>query len=161
MKSLMKLWSRYAAQPVIPHLPRNPEGRVVVPVIPRAPHRHSRVGGNPQSGVTTRQHQPYSPSPLMGGESKARVKQNKPHPCPSTQVHQHRHSRVGGNPQGGVTTRQHQPPRPVIADLIRNPEGWQGNNKSKPTTFPSPLMGEESKVRVKRCNTTIVPSLRT
>ena len=43
-------------------------------------------------------------------------------------------------------------PRPVIADLIRNPEGRQcdaGENKTTPTNrIPSPLMGEESKVRV-------------
>ena len=52
---------------------------------------------------------------------------------------------------------------PVIADLIRNPEGHgpvilalrqypQGGAYNKPTPtdrIPSPLMGEESKVRVK------------
>ena len=40
---------------------------------------------------------------------------------------------------------------PVIADLIRNPQGEVRVNKSKPTNhIPSPLMGEESKVRVNK-----------
>ena len=40
--------------------------------------------------------------------------------------------------------------RPVIADLIRNPEGRQGDTGEQANTnqYPSPLMGEESKVRV-------------
>ena len=39
----------------------------------------------------------------------------------------------------------------VIADLIRNPEGqgvWATTSPNQPY-YPSPLMGEESKVRVK------------
>ena len=62
---------------------------------PTSPHRHSRLGGNPQGGRATRASkttQTESPSPLMGEESKVRVKT----------THHHRH---------------------VIADLIRNPEG--------------------------------------
>ena len=58
------------------------------------------------------------------------------------------------------------PPAPpqihtVIADLIRNPEvkGVRGNNKTT-NQSPSPLMGEESKVRVKTMQR-IVTSLRT
>ena len=43
-------------------------------------------------------------------------------------------------PQGrALWARQH-----VIADLIRNPEGWcvtRGNNKPKPTIFPLSLDG--------------------
>ena len=42
------------------------------------PGRHSRVGGNPQ-GVG----EVESPSPLMGEESKVRVKQDKPTESPS------------------------------------------------------------------------------
>ena len=57
--------------------------------------------------------QPYSPSPLMGEESKVRVKrQNNPD----------RHSRVGGNLGGGVTTS----PKQAI-------------------NTPSPIKGEETK----------------
>ena len=45
------------------------------------PDRHSRVGGNPQGGGVPQQdksqHQPHSPSPLMGEES-------KPVPVPDT-----------------------------------------------------------------------------
>ena len=44
----------------------------------------------------------------------------------------------------------------VIADLIRNPEvRWTDRQQSKTTNrIPSPLMGEESKVRVKQAKTT-------
>ena len=46
--------------------------------------------------------------------------------------------------------------RHVIADLIRNPEvkGRAYNKTTQPTESPSPLMGEESKARVKQDNTT-------
>ena len=49
----------------------------------------------------------------------------------------HRHSRVGGKPQGGRVTRAKQDntnTRPVIADLIRNPEGQgqQQDNSNQP-----------------------------
>ena len=66
---------------------------------------------------------------------------------PSPLMEPYRHSRVGGEPQGGCVVAV-----PVIADLIRNPEGGgrvTRMNKTTPTIYPSPLMGEESKVRVK------------
>ena len=59
---------------------------------------------------------------------------------------------------GGDTADRHSPRKresteqghcTVIADSIRNPEGrGQGRQQDKPTNSPSPLMGEESKVRV-------------
>ena len=52
---------------------------------------------------------------------------------------------------------------PVIAGLIRNPEGWRGayNNPTQPTESPSPLMGEESKVRVNKPTPTNTPARHT
>ena len=46
--------------------------------------------------------------------------------------------------------------RPVIADLIRNPEvkGRAENKTNQPTESPSPLMGEESKARVNKTTPT-------
>ena len=59
----------------------------------------------------------------------------------------HRHSRAGGKPQGGDSRAR----QTVIADLIRNPEGRgdAGETRQHNHQSPSPLMGEESKVRVK------------
>ena len=57
-----------------------------------------------------------------------------------------------------LTREQRVTARPVIADLIRNPQG--GVNKDNTNHIPpSPLMGEESKVRVTARQTN--PSLRT
>ena len=55
------------------------------------------------------------PSPLMGEESKARVKKDN-------QAVPHRHSRVSGKPQGGTVTRQHQPHRAVILASRQYPQ---------------------------------------
>ena len=46
---------------------------------------------------------------------------------------------------------------PVIADLTRNPDvrGRAYNKPNQPTESPSPLMGEELKVRVKQDSPTI------
>ena len=54
---------------VIADLIRNPEGQGVLgnnKTTQPTPDRHSRVGGNPQRGATTRQHQPYIPLSLDG-----------------------------------------------------------------------------------------------
>ena len=58
------------------------------------------------------------------------------------------------NPQGECVVAV-----PVIADLIRNPEGRTGQTtrQHQPTESPSPLMGEESKVRVKQDNINHIP----
>ena len=59
-------------RPVIADLIRNPEGRRRVAVI-------LALRQYPQGGrVTTRQHQPPIPSPLMGEESKVRVNKTVP-----------------------------------------------------------------------------------
>ena len=44
----------------------------------------------------------------------------------------------------------------ITPHLIRNPEvkGW-ANNKTNQPPYPSPLMGEESKVRVSKATQTI------
>ena len=57
---------------------------------------------------------------------------------------------------------QHAHPWSVIADLIRNPEvkGGAYINTTQPTESPSPLMGEESKVRViaRQSHHRVIPS---
>ena len=66
----------------------------------------------PQGGATTIQHQPTNPLSLDGRGIKGEGD--------SKTVPPHRHSRAGGKPQGGCVVA-------VIADLIRNPEGRQGD----------------------------------
>ena len=82
----------------------------------------------------------------------------------------YRHSRVGGNPQGGRATRvnkTNQPiPRPVILASRQYPQGsrvTRGIQQAKTTNkIPSPfLMGEESKVRVRQYKTTSTPARHT
>ena len=86
--------------------------------IPCVPHRHSRVGGNPQGGVRPARHTGFK---AVSTGFKA-VSIERCNTSSQSSKSPHRHSRVGGNPQGGSVTRV---------------------NKSKTTAkIPSPLMAE-------------------
>ena len=135
------------------------------------------MGEESKVRVMTRQPNRIIPSPLMGEESKVRVIARPSHHHRhtgfkavstgrgSTRQHNHihlsldgdlcktcRHSRVGGPFIGTRTIRwQHlsAESRESRRDSSETHQttGW-GDNKTTPTNNPSPLMGEESEVRV-------------
>ena len=141
------------------------------PSFPRRRESRWWMWGDNQANPTDR-----IPSPLMGEESKVRVNKTTPtdpdrhtgFKAVSTGLGDNQDNPTiiplsldGRGIKGEGETRQYQPPRPVILALRQYPQGWATIKTTQPS-FPSPLMGEESKVRVKQDNTNHTgPSLRT